>query len=357
MTSEGDFWRRQRRMMQPAFHRQVIEQLRRRSRRASNEPARRSDGCGCRRSRRAGQRHGVDEPTDAARRAARDLRRGPAASWCRTWTTTRSSLVTAGLEPRPALRLRVPPARRVRARAGRASGAREHPRTSTCMQMLLEARDAGHGRDDERRAKLIDEVLTLVVAGHETTASALNWTWWLLVAAPRRRSARLPRNRRGVGDLGPASYADLEPLPYTLQVRAGVDAALPARLAAEPPEPSARTGSAATTLPPGTDVFLSPYVVHRHPQFWERPEAFDPGAFRPVRRSKRATQFAYIPFAAGPAPLHRRELLACYEMMLHFDRRGAPLPAAPSPTARAVCHRGPHQPADRQDAYMRVEQR
>ena len=130
--------------------------------------------------------------------------------------------------------------------------------------------------------ELLDEILTLVVAGHETTASTLNWTWWLVSQHPEVER-RLHEEQDRVGLLGAgATYADLERLPYTLAVlqealRLYPPAWILTRRAIGPDK------LGGYDVPPGTDVFLSPFVVHRHPAFWDNAERFDPERFEPGR--------------------------------------------------------------------------
>jgi cytochrome P450 len=107
-------------------------------------------------------------------------------------------------------------------------------------------------------------------------------------------------------------------------------------------------------VPPGTDVFVSPYLIHRHPDFWQDPERFDPGRFLPPRAAGH-DKFAYIPFAAGPRHCVGQNL-AIFEMLLHLEgaTRGYRLRAI-EPGPVAVEARINLRPA--RDLYMRVEQR
>ena len=142
-------------------------------------------------------------------------------------------------------------------------------------------------------------------------------------------------------------------MPYTLQVLQETMRLYPAgwmltRRAIGPD----RLGSC--TVPPGADVFLSPYFVHRHPGFWENPERFDPDRFG-MTRADRRYRFAYIPFGAGPRHCIG-ENFAVYEMMLHLQgavRRVRLIPTEPGPVAMEA--RINLRPA--RDLYMRVEKR
>ncbi len=147
--------------------------------------------------------------------------------------------------------------------------------------MLLAARDkeTGDGMTDK---EIVDEITTLIVAGHETTASALNWTWYLLGEHPGSRSeaARRDRRQRGsarafaAGDGSPALLQHGDPRGHAA-VSAGVGG-----VAQDHRGRYARPGSPCR---PDTDVFFSPYFVHRHPDFWSDAEQFMPRALRARR--------------------------------------------------------------------------
>lgn len=174
---------------------------------------------------------------------------------------------------------------------------RQHPQErDDLLAMLLEARDeeTGAGMDDRQ---VHAEVLTLLVAGHETTAVALGWTWYLLAehpAAERKLHAELAAV---LGGRAP-TVDDLPNLPYTRMV-------LEESLRLYPP---AWTFSRASIeddeiggyhIPKKSMVLVSPYTMHRHPAFWERPEEFDPERFTPERSANRP-RFTYFPFGGGP---------------------------------------------------------
>jgi cytochrome P450 len=181
------------------------------------------------------------------------------------------------------------------------------------LSMLMNARDKESGDAMTERA-LIDEVMTLVVAGHETTASGLNWAWYLLARHPEA-DARMHAEIEATPELAAPALSQMEQLPYTQNV---VNEAL--RL--YPPgwllsrrslESDVLSGY---EIPPGTDVLLSPYLLHRHPKYWKEPDAFRPERFDAAHESERP-RFAYIPFAAGPRHCIG-ESLALYEMLMHL---------------------------------------
>jgi cytochrome P450 len=181
------------------------------------------------------------------------------------------------------------------------------------LGMLMSARDKDSGEPMPER-ELIDEVLTLIVAGHETTASGLNWTWYLLSQHPEV-AARLHAEIDATAELATPQLADMEGLSYTRQV---IDEAL--RL--YPPgwllsrrtlEPDVLGGYA---VPANANVLLPLYLLHRHPHFWQEPERFWPERFAPEHEAERP-RFAYMPFAAGPRHCIG-ETLALYEMLVHL---------------------------------------
>ncbi len=145
------------------------------------------------------------------------------------------------------------------------------------LAMLLQARDeeSGLGMTDQQ---VRDEVLTLLLAGHETTANALCWTFWLLAQHPQ--------------------IADLPQLPETRMVLEEVMRLYPpAWVLARHAIQEDQIGGYA--IPKGSYVLLFPYATHRHPAFWERPLVFDPERFSPERAAGRH-RFAYFPFGGGP---------------------------------------------------------
>ena len=164
------------------------------------------------------------------------------------------------------------------------------------LSMLMQARDAetGEGMDD---AQLRDEVMTIFLAGHETTAIALEWTWYLLSLHPATRERLHAEVDDALGGRTP-TVADLPRLGYVDQVikesmRLYPPAWVISRCAIE------EDVIGGFRIPAGTIVLLSPYVTHRHPQFWPNPETFDPDRFEPARLGELAP-FTHFPFGGGP---------------------------------------------------------
>jgi cytochrome P450 len=168
--------------------------------------------------------------------------------------------------------------------------------TGDLLSSMILARDetSGKSMDDEQ---LRDQLFGLLLAGYETTANALSWTWYLLsqnhwAVEPLRSAVRAALNGR------PPVYADLERMPYLRQV-------LDESLRLYPPAWILGRRAIGEDLiggyyvAPGTVLAISIYTLHRHPAFWENPEAFDPQHFAPANVARRH-KFAYIPFGIGP---------------------------------------------------------
>jgi cytochrome P450 len=347
MTSEGEFWRRQRRMLQPAFHRRVIQRF-------AGVIRARNTALLERWQRAAELRETVNLTESMSQLAlevvlhaifSEDLGR-----LVTHLTDNPFLLVTreSKRDPRFAFAFRqLGQVVQQIVRQRRASGHRHFDFT----QMLVESVDRDSGQGISER-ELIDEILTLVVAGHETTASALNWTWWLLSQHPDAEQ-RLHAEHDRVGDLEAATYDDLERLPWSRSVlQESMRLYPPGWLLTRRSIGPDRLGGYA--LPPRTDVFLSPFMVHRHPAFWDNAESFDPDRFG-VGRAEGRHPFAYLPFGAGPRHCIG-ENFATFEMMLHLNgaaRRFRLRPVTPGPVALEA--RINLRPA--RDIYMRVETR
>ncbi len=147
----------------------------------------------------------------------------------------------------------------------------------------------------ERRMR--DELITLLLAGHETTASTIGWTLHLIDEHPQVAERLRAEAVEVLGDR-PPSYPDLARLPYTTMV-------LHEAMRLFPPvwiltrRALGEDAVGGYRVPPGADVMVCPYTLHRHPAFWDRPDEFDPDRFDPARPADRP-RYAYIPFGAGP---------------------------------------------------------
>jgi enediyne biosynthesis protein E7 len=180
------------------------------------------------------------------------------------------------------------------------------------LQMLMDARDKETGAPMSER-ELVDEAMTLIVAGHETTASGLNWCWYLLSQNPD--AEKLLHAEIDACSFAEPTLSEMETLAYTKNV---VDEALrlypPGWLLSR--RPIVADELSGFEIPAGTDVLFSPYLLHRHPRYWKEPAAFRPERFDAEHESERP-RFAYMPFAAGPRHCIG-ETLALYEMYMHL---------------------------------------
>lgn len=163
------------------------------------------------------------------------------------------------------------------------------------LGMLMEATtEEGSGMDDQQ---LRDELITMVLAGHETTANLMAWTFYLLSKHPEIERRVREEAERVLGDRD-ATLDDVKGLEYTKMVLEESLRLYPPAWAFE------RQAIAPDQLGPypieaGSIIGFSPYVMHRHPAFWENPEGFDPERFSPERAAKRP-RYAYLPFGGGP---------------------------------------------------------
>jgi len=164
------------------------------------------------------------------------------------------------------------------------------------LSLLLAARDpeSGEGLSDRQ---LRDEILTFFIAGHETTANALSWTWYLLAQNPAAE-ARLHQELDRVLAGRMPTFADLSELKWTRMV---IEEAMrlypPAHTISRTAIGEDRIGG--VRVPPGALMTISSYVTHRNPNLWPEPERFDPERFAPEAVARRH-RFAYLPFGGGP---------------------------------------------------------
>jgi cytochrome P450 len=169
--------------------------------------------------------------------------------------------------------------------------------TQDLLESLLDMQDeSGSGMSDEQ---LRDEVMTLFLAGHETTANALSWSLYLLSQNPEKEEA-LHSEIRSVLNGRPPAAADLPRLPYTEMVVKEAMRLYP---------PAWGIGRRAIHdfelggyfIPAGTNVFLLQWITQRDARFFPEPERFEPERWRedPTRNGK-LPRFAYFPFGGGP---------------------------------------------------------
>jgi cytochrome P450 len=166
---------------------------------------------------------------------------------------------------------------------------------SDFLSILLRARD-DEGKPMENE-QLIDECLTLFGAGHETTAVTLTWAWYLLAQHPEQYR-KLQEEARTVLGGRAATYADLAKLPCSQQV-------FKETLRMYPPAYTMGRTALKDIMIDGYQVYkgdvvlIAPYVMHNRPDYFPRPFEFDPERFTP-EREKQLPRYAYLPFGAGP---------------------------------------------------------
>jgi cytochrome P450 len=164
------------------------------------------------------------------------------------------------------------------------------------LSMLLAATDENTGEtlDD---LELRDEVMTILIAGHETSSTALTWTWYLLSQNPEAEE-KLHRELKTVLNGRMPTVEDLKSLPYTAMVFSEAMRLYP---------PAYVIGRKAlledridgNEIPRGANLYLVPWVTHRREDLWDRPLDFDPERFTDERSAGRP-QYAYVPFGGGP---------------------------------------------------------
>ena len=164
------------------------------------------------------------------------------------------------------------------------------------LSMLMLAQDEdGAVMDDQQ---LRDEVATLFVAGHETTSNALSWTWYLLSQHPDAANRLYEELDTVLRGRTPA-LEDLPRLPYTLMVIKEAMRLYPPAWILNGRQAQEEVEMGGYTIKKGGLIFISPYVMHRLPQYFPDPERFDPERFTP-EREKALPRFAYMPFGGGP---------------------------------------------------------
>ena len=305
LTSEGPFWLRQRRLMQPAFHRQHLAKL---------APVIIEAAAGFLRERAAAPGQVIDildammklglriagqtlfsaeigeeagDIGEAYRTAFRHVStRMNSPPFIPSWLPTPSNLAfgrAKRLLDRVVLGM-------IEARRQSAS------RPDDLLSLLLATQDeeTGAGMTDQQ---LKDEVLTLLTAGHETIGASLAWTWYLLGLHPRVQQDLHDEVGGRLRGNSP-TFEDLTDLPLT---RAVFEESLRLYPPAwgQPRESLEADEINGYAIPRKCMVAVSQYLTHRHPDFWESPETFDPERFFPARSAKRP-KFAYFPFGGGP---------------------------------------------------------
>jgi len=308
MGSEGDYWKKQRRMIQPAFHRKVIERLSEAIITANQELLNAWE-----------ENAHKGEPVNLTA----ELSKLTLKIVLQALFSTDLDVLEKPENPNPFALLTEEHTRdlnfalRFRALASTIRNMmqqreKDNRTEDDFLSMLMNARDPESDRGMTEK-EIIDEMMTLIVAGHETTASALNWAWYLLGTHPRAYQ-QLKLEVEGLNSMLPA-IQQLQHLNYTKQV---IDETMrlypPGWLLTRRAVADDQIGP--YHVPAKTDIFISPYLMHRHPEYWEQPEHFKPERFSPTAQKNRA-RFEYFPFGGGP-----RQCIGDYfaqvEMQIHL---------------------------------------
>jgi cytochrome P450 len=306
LTSEDSHWLRQRRLAQPAFHRQRLMTMADAMVACTEQMLERWDGVASRGDTidLVAEMMAVTQSIIVRTMFSTDL--GATAEIVnRTWPIINRRIGETFWSTKLETSLPLPANRRLwraldelnavvyRIIADRRKTKREEP---DLLSMFLSARDeeTGAGMTDQQ---LRDEVMTMLLAGHETTSLALSWTYYLLSRHPEMERRVTDEVDRVIGHERPR----FDHLDQLTSIRHAIDESLrlypPAwgfsRRALGDDEVSGYR------VPKGSLVFLIPFVIHRRPKLWPEPERFDPDRFLPDRESARP-RFAYIPFGGGP---------------------------------------------------------
>lgn len=301
LTSEGEFHKKQRRLIQPAFHRRRIE---------GYADAMASDAAAAAARWRDGET--VDISREMTRLTLRivartlfsvDVEEESAREVGRALDALVGAFSVVAILGNVFRKLPLPSVRRAqKAREtldaliyGMITERRRTGGGEDLLSLLLAARDEDGSAMNDRQVR--DEALTLFLAGHETTANALAWSWYLLAGHPEAEARFHAEVDSVLGDRLPGA-ADLPSLPFTRQVFAESMRLYPPAWAV-----SRRSIEPVTIggypVPEGTGALASQWVLHRDPRFFD-----DPLAFRPERWTEdfeaRLPKLAYFPFGAGP---------------------------------------------------------
>ncbi len=201
------------------------------------------------------------------------------------------------------------------------------------LALLLAARDEDGSRMTDRQLR--DEVMTLFLAGHETTANVLSWTFWLVATHPAVQQRMADEAAAVLGERAP-TLADVALLTYTEQVfKEGLRLYPPAWATSR--QTTAPLEIAGYPIAPGSTLVISPYALHRSPHYFEQPDCFLPERFAPDARAS-IPRYAYLPFGAGPrgcVGTHFAMLEAVIILVMTVQRyRLEPLPGhSPQPHA------------------------
>ncbi|MFN2214766.1 MAG: cytochrome P450 [Anaerolineales bacterium] len=307
-ASEGEFWRRQRRMMQPAFHRRQIEYLAQEMVATIEEMLQKWETVADTGQIVNIQHEMMGLTMDVVTRTLFTSSLSPdEIAELGEQITFLLDMITERSQAIFPIGEKMPTAKNRRFDDGVATidkiiyrlidqRKRSQAKYDDLLSMLIAARDedSGEGMDDKQ---LRDELVTIFLAGHETTAIALSWSVALLSLHPAvRRELQAEVDRVLDGSIPGA--ADYNELPYT-------NAVISEAMRLYPPLPVTIRQAIEDdvldghTIQANSSIFINIYSVHHNPDVWENPEGFDPQRFLPDK-IKEIPRFAYLPFGGGP---------------------------------------------------------
>ena len=306
LTSEDSFWLRQRRLAQPAFHRQRLLAM-------ADAMVACTEPMLARWDRIAASGGTIDLVSEMMALTQAIIVRtmfstdlgATAAIVDRTWPIINRRIGETFWSTKLETTLPLPANRRLwralrelesvvyRIIADRRRTGRDEP---DLLSMFLSARDedTGAGMTDQQ---LRDEVVTMLLAGHETTSLALSWLFYLL--------SKHPDVERRIGEEVDQVIGDQQPAFRHLERLTGTRRAIEEALRMYPPawgfsrQALADDEIGGYRVAKGALVYVIPFVVHRRPKLWPDPQRFDPDRFAPEQEAARP-RFAYIPFGGGP---------------------------------------------------------
>ncbi len=311
IVSDGEFWRQQRRMIQPVFHKKIIAQLATMMQRLNQQKL-------CEWQQKASEGIAIDLTSEMSALALDVILRALFSDDLDRLIEEQGSNPFSMLVEDVTRDLKL--AMRFRALTRHVASIMQTRREQHRIELdflswLMETRDKDTLQPMSDKA-LIDEVMTIIVAGHETTAGTLNWAWYLLSQHKQVEDElhhevdALPEDP-GFDDLHALAHTHriidetlrLYP-PVWLFSRKAIDA------------DTFRTKHNDVEVPAGTDIFLSPYYLHRDERHWPEPHTFNPDRFLDATSRKR-NRHVYFPFSLGS----RRcigEFFSMVDMQLHL---------------------------------------
>ncbi|HXU35419.1 MAG TPA: cytochrome P450 [Blastocatellia bacterium] len=304
LTSEGNFHRRQRRLSQPAFHKQRIAAY---AAVMAEYAGRARDGWKAGETRDIAQEMMQLTLAIVAKTLFDADVQGEAQQIGKALTEVLELFATFS-SPLTALTDKLPTARNRRVKRGKqrldetiyriiAEHRAEGEDRGDLLSMLLLAQDAEEGSGGMSDEQLRDEVMTLFLAGHETTANALAWTWYLLSQNPEVEATMHAEIDEVLGGKLP-TFEDVPRLSYTERVfTEAMRLYPPVWLMGRRSVSASKIGG--YYVPAKSIVLLSQFVTHHDERYYVEPEKFDPDRWLPEARASRP-KYSYFPFGGGP---------------------------------------------------------